>query len=301
MACHEHPHRSIAGHYDHCRRGYCGECLVRGGPQLPCRDCAASAPARAAAAAAARRPTTRLLLAWREHRASLVATGCIGGVLALLAVSIGLASLSPAYRAEMAEPVERAAAALQVSGSLTTDGDPRRARGRPGGAAPVAGGAPQASSGQGRFAGAVVGVVAADGSSGGTYGAIALLRDPRGGFSGWRSQTDTLPLDLHFQLRERVVLDRVVFWHTQVSPPAAWAKEVEVLLEVSDATGQAAGWRSVGRWTLRQSVDGQAFAFQPAGAQAVVVRVHSRHGDAAYSALGAFAAGVQGQGVLPGG
>ncbi|HEX2036581.1 MAG TPA: hypothetical protein VHS99_20550 [Chloroflexota bacterium] len=106
-ACAEHPHRAAVDHCDVCGRVYCRECLVRGGPQLMCAACWASAPQREAEAARRRRPFYRLRRAWQEERAEVVAGGAIVVTLALLAFSSLGGLINPRARAEMAIPVAR--------------------------------------------------------------------------------------------------------------------------------------------------------------------------------------------------
>lgn len=135
-------------------------------------------------------------------------------------------------------------------------------------------------------------VAAEDGASlGGPFAAHNLLRDDASLSVGWRSATARLPQDLTFELRQMVTVDRAAFRHLQASPPASWAREVELLL--SDVAADA-GFLSVGRWPLRQTTAPQEFSFQLTKARYARLRILSRHADAGYVALGEFALGVAG-------
>jgi len=124
----------------------------------------------------------------------------------------------------------------------------------------------------------------------GRYGAGNLLRDDGADLApGWRSASSELPLELTFELRESVLLDRVAFRQTQAAVPESWAKGVELLLSDSAA---AAGYVSAGRWELRQATAPQQFSFRPIKARYARLRVFSRHGDADFVSLGALALGI---------
>jgi len=125
---------------------------------------------------------------------------------------------------------------------------------------------------------------AASGPLPGSFGAQNLIaRGGNSGGVGWRSASPALPVELAFESPHAVLVDRVAFRQTQASPPASWAKEVELL--VDDA--------SVGRWTLGQSVAAQEFPFRPARGSVARLRISSRHeADAAFTSLGAFAVGL---------
>jgi len=121
----------------------------------------------------------------------------------------------------------------------------------------------------------------ADGPPPGSFGARNLVAFGAATGVGWRSATAALPVELAFQSREIVLVNRVAFRQTQASPPPTWAREVELVID--DAP--------VGRWILAQTVAAQEFSFRPARGTAVRLRVHSRYGGE-YTSLGALAVGL---------
>jgi hypothetical protein len=112
--CAEHPHRVAGDRCDHCRRPFCGQCLVRGRPQLLCRRCWQEAPAREARARRRRHRLYRWLDGARANRASVAAGACIVVALALLGLASAAPLLNPAYRQRFGEAV---AAAGRVPGA----------------------------------------------------------------------------------------------------------------------------------------------------------------------------------------
>lgn len=131
----------------------------------------------------------------------------------------------------------------------------------------------------------------------GRYGARNLLRDNGPDATpGWRSTSATLPQELTLELRHSLLVDRVAFRQTQASVPESWVRDVELLLSQS---ASESGYASVGRWTLRQVTAPQEFSFRPVQARFARLRVLSRHGEAEYVALGAFALGTASTDHLP--
>ena len=88
----------------------------------------------------------------------------------------------------------------------------------------------------------------------------------------------------------------MAFRQTQASVPESWAREAELLL--SDA-GPDTGFGSAGRWVLRQVRAPQQFSFRPVRARYARLRVLSRHGEAEFVSLGAFALGMPATDHLP--
>ncbi|HEX2032870.1 MAG TPA: hypothetical protein VHS99_01675 [Chloroflexota bacterium] len=253
---------------------------MRGGPRLLCRGCVTAVAEARRVAAEQGRPLARPRRAWQTHRASVVAGGCIAAVLAVLAISVGGMLFSPAYRAGMEEAVERAGMAFALSGG-TAGGGGRL------GAGPEVPPTPLARPGGNDL---IDGMSADDGSAGGQLTLGRLTRDERPIDLPWQSQTDAVPVQLSFTLREPAVLDRVAFRHTQASPPPSWAREVEVLLSAAEGD---AGWVPAGRWTLAQTTAPQEFSFRPTLTRRIRVRLLSRYGEAVSTSLGTFAIGVQ--------
>lgn len=285
--CAEHPHRPAADHCDRCRRAFCRDCLVRGRPELLCRACWNSAPEREAEAArrrGLRGVPYRLRCAVRERRSSVVAATILVAILALVARAAVLQAQTPEFRALVGQAIGRVGAAQVRAGT----GAGARASGagnasrRP---TPNPTPAPH-STAMAMIGGFWVG----DGASGVPYSPLVLVRDGGPNAPGWRTRTQALPDEIGFELREVVTLDRVAFCHTQTISPASWAKDVELILS---ASARDAGFVPVGRWALAQTTEPQEFSFRPTSAKFIRLRLLSRHGDATFTSLGAFAVGIQ--------
>ena len=277
-SCVVHPHHPAVDHCDDCGRRFRGECLVRGGPQLLCRECWTLTPVRAAQAADKARLAHRLVAALRdrERRASVVAGAIIAAVLGLLALSSGATILDEGGRAQMAEPVARAVVANQLlrGQAVQTDGTgrllamvptpapgPTRIPTLIGDPAPVAG-APGAN---------IFALV--DGRAGGTAPA-------------WRSAPGRVALDVSFTTTAPVLTGRVLFGHSTDAPPATWANDVEVWTSPSldDSSLSYAG-----RWSLQQTTEAQSFTFGRRQVRSVLLRVISNHGSTDSTSLAEFA------------
>jgi hypothetical protein len=278
-ACAEHPHHDAVDHCDECGRRFCGDCLVRGRPQLLCRGCWDTAPEREARAARARHPLYRRLDAMRANRASVVAGSIIVGVLALMALSGAAQVLSPTYRAQVGQAV----------GAVSAFGAVARAPSAPaaGGGSGVAGMAPARlptlvlppCCGAGAMAEQL------PGSNGG-----ALIDGVVGPTAPvWRSTPGFTTADLRLKVRNTTLAGRVVFAHSRAAPPETWAKDVEVWISLGDDWGDGTDAVRVGQWTLAQTTDAQAFAFPPARIASARVRILSNYGSADYVSLAEIA------------
>lgn len=271
LACVEHPHRPAADHCDECRHTFCPECLVRGGPQLLCRECWVAGPARAAEATRQRNPVYRLQRAGREHRASLVAGGLITGILALLAVSSAAGVLGQSSREHMAEPVARAVLARQL---LSGEARPGATPGVP---TPNPGPTPVP-----RLLGQVEPLAGAPGTD-----LFALIDGNAGGDApAWHSARSRVAVDLRLTTAGGAALvGRALFAHSAAAPPETWAKDVEVW---ASPAPDDEGLTYVGRWALAQTTKPQVFAFARREVRTVRLRVLSNHGSAEYTSLAEF-------------
>ncbi|MGH2356288.1 MAG: hypothetical protein ACRDJN_32180 [Chloroflexota bacterium] len=270
VPCATHPHRAAVDHCDECWRSFCRECLVRGGPQLRCRECWTMAPVRAAAAARKRRITYRLHVAMRENRASLIAGSIITTVLLTLGVSSMAGILDPSARAQMAEPVARVVAVRRArggGGEVTTSGS----------LTPLPG--PTRIPTLLRSASAPPGLEGTD---------IFALRDGRAGdnASVWRSPDGRVAVDLRVTTGELVLAGRVLFAHSEAAPAETWARDVEVWIAPQlDAAENV----RIGRWTLEPTTAPQEFAFSRSLVRSVRLRILSNFGSAEYTSLAEFA------------
>jgi hypothetical protein len=287
--CIEHPHRKAVDHCDECRRPFCGECLIRGRPQLLCRACWDSAPAREARAARRRHPLYGRLdaarHALRERRDSAIAGAIIGGILAILAVTAAAQVRSPTFGLLIPEVAGRAARAASGRG-LARSGQGVQENAQAARPSPV----PYSTA-----TALISGFWLGEAEGGMPFSPLPLVRAPGPGDAaswGWRSRGEMLPQELGFNLRETITLDRAAFRHTPAYPPETWAREVELLLSLS---ARDAGLVLVGHWTLGQTTAPQEFSFRPTTAKFVRLRLLTRHSDASFVSLGAFAIGAQGQ------
>lgn len=265
--CAEHPHHVPVDHCDQCGRRFCGDCLVRGRPQLLCRACWDEAPEREARAARRRHPLHGRLDALRENRASVAAAAVIATVLVLMAVTGAAQVLSPAYREQMGVAV----AAVRRAAS----------------SAPPAGGTPSAVPTRmvNLVQPEIMGVMRFEAAAG---------TDPRpltDGLVGpsapvWRSQHGFTAADLLMPVRREFRINRVLFAHAEAAPPETWARDVDVSVSL---TRDFAEPFVLGRWTLRQTAASQEFRVAPAQVSSVRLRILSNHGSAEYTSLAEFA------------
>lgn len=272
VGCAEHPHRESADHCDECRRGFCGECLVRGRPQLLCHRCWGTAPQREALAARRRHPLYRRLDALRAHRASVVAGGVIAAVLTLLAASGAAQVLSPAYRTHIGEAV----AATRRGVPAGAPAEPRPA-GAPGATlarvptliqAPCCGQGATAEQIPGTNGGALVDGIA---------GPLAPV---------WQSPAGFTTADLRLRVQDTSPTARVLFAHSTAAPPETWAKDVEVWISLHP---DGADPIRLGQWTLGQATGAQEFPCPPTRVASVRLRVVSNYGSSEYASLAEFA------------
>lgn len=275
-ACAEHPHHDAVDHCDECGRRFCGECLVRDRPQLLCRACWATAPAREARAARARHPLYRHVDAIRENRASVIAGTVIVGVLALLGLSGGAQVISPGYRAQVGQAVSRVGALGAPSRGAPAPGN----TGSPGAAGQFTERVPTLvlppCCGSGAMAEQL------PGTNGGAL--IDGIVGP--GAPAWRSTPGFTTADLRLKVRNTTPAGRVVFAHSRAAPPDTWAKDVELWIALGDDWTDAV---RVGQWTLSQTTDPQEFPFPATRIGSARVRILSNYGSADYVSLAEIA------------
>jgi len=121
------------------------------------------------------------------------------------------------------------------------------------------------------------------------------------GFPGWRSTDATVPQEIVIEPGQPTRVEKVILTQQPNEPPETFVREFEVQVATDSPDGP---WRSVGRWTLSQSLDPQKFLFDAVQARWIKLRVLSNYGGP-YSSLGEFDAYLLPQGpfaqATPGG
>ncbi len=269
--CAEHPHRPAVDHCDECGKRFCAECLVRGGPQLLCRNCWRQGPIRAAETLRRKRFSYRISSALRdpERRASLIASVIIVVVLAVIGVTSGVGILSESSRTQMAEPVARAVVARQV---LAGEGDMPRAL-------------PSTPPGPTRIPTLIIDPAPVAGAPG--MNLFALVDGRAGeGAPTWRSAPGRTAVDIRFITNTPVLAGRVLFGQSADAPPETWVQHVEVWTSPSLEDGDLT---YAGRWKLQQTIEPQTFSFGRRQVRSVLLRILSNYGSADYTSLAEFA------------
>lgn len=273
-ACGEHPHRAAIDHCDECRRGYCRQCLVRGGPQLLCRRCWAAAPERERIRVRRRHRLYRRLDWIKENRASAVAAGVIAGVLGLLAISGAAQVASSAWQAQAGDAVVAVRRAAPLPPSQN-----------PGGAGAGAAASQVPTLVLGLYGSASAIAELAPGTD-----AAALVDGQIGpAVRAWRSPSGFVTADLRFRVRDTAPAARVLFAHSRAVPPETWAREVEVWVAITFEGLDGPEAIRLGRWTLAQTTGAQVFDIPPARVAGARLRVLSNYGSAEYTSLAEFA------------
>lgn len=276
-SCEEHPHRVAGDHCDECRRRFCRHCLVRGKPQLLCRACWAVAPERERRRARHHHPVYRRLDWQREHRASTLAAGIIVGVLALLGASGAAQVLSPAARTQIGEAV------VAVRRGAPLPSGPAGASGPGTGTMPAP---PRVAT----LMGSLFGSASAIAEFVPGTDSQALVDGQIGpGAPAWRSPTGFTAAELRLRVRDTAPAGQVLFAHSRAAPPESWAKEVEVWVALSFDGLERPDAIRIGRWTLAQSTDAQAFPMPPARVAGARLRILSNYGSPEYTSLAEFA------------
>jgi hypothetical protein len=298
MMCVEHAHRPATDRCDVCHRPFCADCFVKGGEQLVCRECRTTGLKQAAAEREQRRLRTRLGAAFRTYATHpFVILGSIvvlvlAGVAAAATMDRGPKSAGTAGDGQaIMEGVKNLQQAQQDFGDFGAEQqrlDCARRTGqdcpefRP---TPAIRAKPQTIVAVREVTAAFAGGIA---DPSGQFAARNLLANDGPTTPGWRTAGSALPQELTFQFQSIGLVDHAAFRLSQASPPASWAKDVELLLSPS-ASGP---YTSVGTWTLRQTTDPQQFTFVPRQAGYARLRIVSRYGDSSYTALGAVAFGI---------
>jgi hypothetical protein len=108
------------------------------------------------------------------------------------------------------------------------------------------------------------------------------------GFPGWRSADETVPQEVVFETAQPTRIEKVILTQQPTEPPETFVREFEVLVAAASPEGP---WRTIGRWTLDQSLDPQRFVFDAAETRYIKLRVLSTYGGP-YASLGEFDAYV---------
>ena len=108
------------------------------------------------------------------------------------------------------------------------------------------------------------------------------------GFPGWRSADAGLPQEVVFETGQPTRIEKVVLTQQPTEPPETFVREFEVQVSTASPDGP---WRTIGRWSLDQSLDPQRFLFDAADARYIKLRVLSNYGGP-YVSLGEFDAYV---------
>ncbi len=319
--CSEHPHRPASDRCDRCFRHFCPECFVRAGPQLLCQPCAATARARGGSSVL---PPAETRSGWHAVAEALRHVAVAAVLLGMLLLTAGAvvagthllgassaarkvgslrthanASTSSAEVADLPGVTERLAVERYCTGGQET----LTALPEPGGS----GTSGATLTDKGAYAADVVAALTeTDGASQAShversassdlFDPMNLVRSHGSGDPGWRSQSAVLPQQVGFALRQAVVIDRVAFWQTSASPPAAWVRDVTLL---ASATMPNADFRMAGRWTLSATTDVQTFSFVAIRARYLRLCFQSRHGNADFVSLGGVMFGVLTGTVVP--
>lgn len=105
------------------------------------------------------------------------------------------------------------------------------------------------------------------------------------GFVGWRSASATFPQEIVVEAGQPARVEKLFFAQSPTEPPETFARDVEVLVSSTSATE---GFRSIGRFTLAQTLEPQRFEIPGVDFKWVRLRVLSNYGSPDYVSLHEF-------------